>query len=124
MEAVLATLAPFENFWDFTDPFVQFWQRIFKLPDDMMRLSICLIATYVGVLIHRFVLPGTRSRVTFSMLLGIFWAFFCFKWDALYYVGTGMGTYLIVWMLPSKYSPVVVILFSFGVLSYGYVDEF
>ena len=109
-----------ENFWDFTDPFVVFWQSIFRLPDDMMRLSICLIATYPAVLIHRFVLPGHKSRLVYSLFVGLFWAFFCFKWDALYYVVTGLLCYLTVWFLPTKQSPFLVILISFGILSYGY----
>ena len=56
-----------ENFWDFTNPFVEFWQSIFHLPDDMMRLAICLIATYPAVMIHRYLLTGTKQRLLFGV---------------------------------------------------------
>lgn len=108
------------DFWDFTNPFVEFWQSIFKLPDDMMRLSICLIATYPAVIIHRYALPGTTARLIFSLFVGLFWAFFCFKWEALFYVVTGLLTYIICWIVPAKHCPKVVLLLSFGVLSYGF----
>ena len=111
------------DFWDFTDPFVDFWRGLFKLPDDMMRLSICLIVTYPAVLLHRFVMPGTKARLVFSLFVGLFWAFFCFKWEALYYVGTGLFTYLACWLLPSKHCPRIVVVVSFAVLSYGYIYE-
>lgn|SRR3990167_2131651 len=119
MDLVQSLSPSLANFWDFTDPFVVFWQAIFKLPDDMMRLSICLIGTYPFVFLHRFFLPSTNARLWFSFLLGLFYAFFCFKWDGLYFVFSGLGTYLICALLPAKYSPKVVVLFSFAVLSYG-----
>jgi len=112
------------DFWDFTDPFVDFWRGLFKLPDDMMRLSICLIVTYPAVLLHRFVMPGTKARLVFSLFVGLFWAFFCFKWEALYYVGTGLFTYLACWLLPSKHCPRIVVVVSFAVLSYGHWTRF
>jgi len=113
-----------ENFWDFTDPFVIFWQSIFRLPDDMMRLSICLIATYIGAIIHRYFIKQTNIRYLFSLCVGLFWLFFCFKWDALYYVISGTITYVICLIFPVKYVPKIVLVVSFGVLAYGHWMRF
>ena len=121
IDSTMEALEPLLHLWDITDPFVRFWQSIFHLPDDMMRLSILLILTFPAVYIHRYVLANTTSRLSFSLVTGLLWVFFCFKWDALYYVGTGLATYLICWLMPSKHSPKVIILLSFGVLSWGYV---
>jgi hypothetical protein len=119
MEAVEAFAPGLASFWNFTDPFVQFWQSIFHLPDDMMRLCFCLIFALPMALLHRHVVPGTTARMVFSLLVGLFFVFFCFKWDALYFVVSGLVTYLIAAVVPSKYSPQLIILFSFGVLTYG-----
>ena len=110
----------FENFWDFTDPFVNFWISIFHLPDDMMRLSILLIASYLAAIVHRNFLATYTARLYFSLFTGLFWCFFCFKWDALHYIGISFFTYFACRFLPTKQAPRIVLIATFVHLSYGY----
>jgi hypothetical protein len=107
------------NFWDFTDPFVAAWQSVFHLPDDMMRLSISLFATFPVAAVYRFYLKSTTIRQLYSLFFGLIFFFFCFKWETLYFLATGILTYIICAVAPAKQAPRLVLLLTFGVLSYG-----
>ena len=84
-----------------------------------MRLSICLIAVYVLSYAHRYLLKGTTLRLAVSLVSGLFLAFFCFKWEAMHYVIAATGTYLLCAAAPRNIMPWLVVVWTFGYLSYG-----
>jgi hypothetical protein len=107
------------HLWDFTDPIVDFFRSVIPIPDDMMRLSIVLFASFPAAAIYQLFLETAFVRMAYSLLIGLGFVFFCFKWEAIYFIATGLLSYLICAFIPTKQSPRLVLLLSFGVLTYG-----
>lgn len=103
----------------FLEPVVEWFSSVFRLNDEMMRLSIVLIGQYPLSYALRYHVKGERNRHLFSLIVGLILAFFTFRWDALHFVFTSLGVYLICRFLPAKYIALTSLIWSFAYLTYG-----
>lgn len=104
----------------FLEPVVEWFSSVFRLNDEMMRLSIVLIGQYPLSYLLRYHVKGEKNRHLFSLIVGLVLAFFTFRWDALHFVFTSLGVYLICRFLPAKYIALTSLIWSFSYLTYGH----
>eukprot|EP01095_Lingulamoeba_sp_RSL-Kostka_P013400 TRINITY_DN5556_c0_g1_i1.p1 TRINITY_DN5556_c0_g1~~TRINITY_DN5556_c0_g1_i1.p1 ORF type:complete len:491 (+),score=79.77 TRINITY_DN5556_c0_g1_i1:91-1563(+) len=107
----------------FLDPITEIFENLFKVDDEMIRIATVLFGQYPIALIHRHVLKTTQQRHLFSLCIGLFLAFFCFRWDALHFFFSSLVIYLICWKVPTKHITTAAFIFSFAYLSVGHFNR-
>jgi len=85
------------------------------------RYALCLLACFPLATIHK-LLPNAQVKYTYSLLVGLFYCFFCFGWDTLHFVATSTGTYLLMIVTKGKY-PWLITIYNLVYLTWGHYDR-
>jgi len=86
---------------------------------SVVMFMLCLVASYPLGLVHRFV-PTRFLRHLYSIIIGLFFCFFVFKWAALHAIVASLVPYLLLF-LPGKTAVKLTWIWSFGYLALVYV---
>lgn len=103
------------------DPFSQFVSDFLlslklPLPFDQLKLVFCLLLAYPLAFIHSKLPRQPLFQHGYSLIIGVWFAWFNFGWQILHSFGTASATYVLLQFLDPAYSHKVVFVFMTGYL--------
>ena len=91
-------------------------------PDDQVRLIICFFIGFGLGVPFRF-LRGSFLRHLYSTIAGITLQCFMFRHEVIHSLLMTLGTYILLTILPRKFSALVAFVFNMGYLSYSHITR-